>query len=260
MVTEAGGGERWPGRYGLDLGDGRPLVILPGFALRPWTYRRSARALAPDYRVIVPDIFEVGRGWDQPALVERLWELLDRVEISEPLVVGHSFGGGVALGLAARRPAAVRTLVFADSIALADGWRLAANALTGASLIRLATARPAIDFFRTIATRPAKVASAGWWAFSVDQTDAIAEMRASEVPVHVLWAERDTLVTRHDGARFAERIGAQFRIVTNPAGRGPVDHDWVYRHPALFAAVMAETDEGTLHTRALPGGDAGVGE
>ncbi len=46
------------------------------------------------------------------------------------------------------------------------------------------------------------------------------------------------MLNRRDGRQCAARIGAEFPLL-NPAGRvGPVDHDWVYRHPVLFVSML----------------------
>ena len=61
------------------------------------------------------------------------------------------------------------------------------------------------------------------------------------LPCHVLWANRDTLLSRRDGSEFARDLGASFTVVDRPKGAGPVDHDWMYRYPALFVVALILT-------------------
>lgn len=231
--------DRRPGR---DRGSGPTIVIIPGFGLRPLTYEPTVAAVEDRHRVVVPDVFGHRRSWDDAALAAGLWGELDARGVERCLLVGHSFGGGIALDLAARAPARIEHLVFVDSVALAERWRLAASALTGASLFRLATPRAAVDWLRTAGGHPVRAARAAWWAWKTGKAGAIETVRSAGIPVTVLWAERDTLVKRDHGRHFASRIGAEFHVMTDPDGPGPVDHDWIFRHPHLFASVV-----GRLH-------------
>lgn len=223
---------------GVDRGDGPTIAIISGFGLRPPTYEPAAVALDDRFRIVVPDVFGRRRSWDDEALAAEMWGDLDAVGVDRCILVGHSFGGGLALDLAARAPARVEHLVFVDSVALAERWRLAASALTGASLFRLATPRAAIDWLRTALGHPLWLVRAARWAWSTGKAAEIETVRRAGVPTTVLWAERDTLVKREHGMHFASRIGADFHVVTDPAGQGPVDHDWIFRHPDLFAGVV----------------------
>jgi hypothetical protein len=58
-------------------------------------------------------------------------------------------------------------------------------------------------------------------------------------PAHVLWANRDSLLSRSDGRAFARELGASFDVAREPDAR-PVDHDWMYGHPELLVAHLAE--------------------
>ena len=50
---------------------------------------------------------------------------LGKVYFDDVTVVGHSFGGGIALGWAATHPRRVRKLVLVDSLGLSARWQLA---------------------------------------------------------------------------------------------------------------------------------------
>jgi len=56
----------------------------------------------------------------------------------------------------------------------------------------------------------------------------------------VLWAERDTVLSRADGREFAARLHADFTVARRPPGYGPIDHDWMFDDPELFAAHLEE--------------------
>lgn len=219
-------------------GTGPPLLLVHGFGLRPRTYGSSASMLAMTNRVIIPAWLEIDRPWTRDRALAGILATLDAQTRDPVTVLGHSFGGALALGLAARHPDRVARLVLSDTLGLAPRWRLARSALTSLPLVRLATYRAAVDFFSSCRRFPVQLARAGWWGFVRDARDEIEAVAAAEFPRHVLWAQRDTLLDARDGRRFADAIGASFDHVAPPPGAGPVDHDWVYRHPDLLLAML----------------------
>jgi pimeloyl-ACP methyl ester carboxylesterase len=106
----------------LQIGAGPDLVMVHGLgsSLAQWNLS-IAPALARRRRVTTYDMR--GHGWsDMPktgyalsSMVSDLASLLDVVGISAAAIVGHSFGGGVALAFALRHPSRVRALVLADA-------------------------------------------------------------------------------------------------------------------------------------------------
>jgi len=104
----------------VDLGprDGKPLVMIHGLSgqLQHYTYA-LADLLADDYRLIILD--RPGCGYstrnsdDLAAIPEQarmIWEFLDKLEINNPVLVGHSLGGAISLAMALQRKDAVAAL------------------------------------------------------------------------------------------------------------------------------------------------------
>lgn len=223
----------------LTRGRGRGILLLHGFGLAPGTYVRTAELLAPHGRVVVPSWLEVRPRWSAEATVRALEATIDLHAMAPALVIAHSFGGGLALSLAARSPHRVGGLVFCDSIGLRGRWELAGEALPGTPhVLRLATVRAAVDFLRNSVRRPVSLARAGWWGFDSEHRGEIRAVAGFGIPVHVVWASRDTLLSRKSGEAFAEALGATFRVVGTP--HGPIDHDWMFRHPELFTETLED--------------------
>jgi pimeloyl-ACP methyl ester carboxylesterase len=108
-------------------GNGPPLVYLHG----PWGLapdRDFVARLAATNKVYAPKHPGTSRGNPDAVHVLDSWhdlvvyygELLDRLELRAPPVMGHSFGGLVAAELAAAAPSAVGRLVLIDPVGL---WR-----------------------------------------------------------------------------------------------------------------------------------------
>src|SRR4051812_22167722 len=103
-------------RY-AEWGDGPPLVLVPGLAGGFELLGPLARLLARDFHVISyqlrgeDDCFALRRRFGLTDLVEDLSEFLDWRGLERPAVLGVSFGGVLALELAARPPARLASLV-----------------------------------------------------------------------------------------------------------------------------------------------------
>ncbi|AFM16217.1 lysophospholipase [Mycolicibacterium chubuense NBB4] len=83
----------------------------------------------PDVAALAPDLLGHGRSsWDAPwtidANVAALGALLDAETDGPVVVVGHSFGGALALNLAAARPDLIAGLVLLDPAVALDGARM----------------------------------------------------------------------------------------------------------------------------------------
>jgi lipase len=109
-------------------GPSRPPQILAvhGLTGHGQRWQTLATKHLPDVAIVAPDLIGHGRSswaapWNIDANVDTLAALLD-AEAGDPvLVVGHSFGGAVALNLAAARPDLVSALVLLDPAVGLDG-------------------------------------------------------------------------------------------------------------------------------------------
>jgi lipase len=99
--------------------DGAPLVCLHGITAHGARFRRLAEERLPHLHVVAPDLRGHGRSewappWRLPQHVEDVLEAVDALGVGEADWLGHSFGGRLALELAAAAPARVRRLVLLD--------------------------------------------------------------------------------------------------------------------------------------------------
>jgi pimeloyl-ACP methyl ester carboxylesterase len=210
------------------------VLLLQGFALRPRTYLDVAKLLAERCRVLVPPLFaQPGCSWTAEGVLADLEATLDYHGLDQITLIGHSFGGALELNLAARHPERVAELVFVDTLAMSREWSLAVEAVHPVHLLWMATPRATIDFTISALGHPLSLARAGWWGFRSDRLVQIEQIAATKIPRHVLWADRDSLLTRADGSTFADDLGADFTVVHGHREL-PVDHDWIYRHPSLL--------------------------
>lgn len=101
-------------------GDGRPVLLLHGVPETASTWRDVMPVLATGRRVLAPDLPGLGGStysgsYDVPSLVAQLAALIE-AEVTGPVdVVGHDWGGSLALGLAGLRPDLVGRLCVANA-------------------------------------------------------------------------------------------------------------------------------------------------
>jgi pimeloyl-ACP methyl ester carboxylesterase len=109
----------------VELGQGRPLVLIPGIQGR-WEWMRAAvDALANRFRVLTFSLAgEPGSG-PAPRVFDRHLQQVDavlgRAAVDRAVICGVSYGGLVAVRYAARRPARVDRLVLVSTPA--PGWQ-----------------------------------------------------------------------------------------------------------------------------------------
>ena len=114
-----------PLRY-LDVGEGPPVILLHGFASSLDIWQPVIPALSARHRVIAIDL--KGFGWSgrpagdySPQAQARLvLGLLDQRGVDRAVFVGHSWGAGVALALAAAAPERVERLALVSAYAFDD--------------------------------------------------------------------------------------------------------------------------------------------
>jgi len=113
----------------VDVGEGIPLVLVPGIQGRWEWMERSVEALARDCRVIttsLPGEPGVDTSFDDDAdfdvFVRHMDEVLDASGVASAIICGVSFGGLIALRYAARRSDRVRGLILVSTPG--PGWRM----------------------------------------------------------------------------------------------------------------------------------------
>jgi pimeloyl-ACP methyl ester carboxylesterase len=101
------------------------LVHSGGFSSRQW--RKLIDVLSPEYHTLAPDLLGYGGSsrwsdrepFDASTDVAALLALLDRFAGVPVHLIGHSYGGYLALQLALARPAAIRSIAVYEPVAFA---------------------------------------------------------------------------------------------------------------------------------------------
>ncbi len=242
-----------------EAGTGPGVVCVHSNASTSGQWRELIEILAPRFRVLAPDTYGAGKGPAWPAG----HTLRSEVELLEPVfaragaphvLVGHSYGGAVALRAAALHPDRVRALVLYEPTLFSlvdaqgpppngvDGIRdAAARAAAAAQAGDLdAAARIFIDFWMEPGSfdampagrRPAVAQSvrnvAGWWqALSTDPMP-LSAFASLDMPVLYLTGGRSP-ESAHAVARVLTPVLKDVRVVefADLGHMGPITHPQV---------------------------------
>lgn len=224
-------------------GEGPPLLLVHGLGGAAWNFSELA-PLLPGRRLIVPDM--PGHGASAPLPAATLTGFADALAplLGEPTdVLGHSMGGVVALRLAERHPALVRSLVLAAAAGISSSTRIAELTIGFVGIVqpgRMAGRRAGTiarsPLLRRLVFGGLEVANAdllseravhGFLRGPTMHTDALGaglalvaddprlDLERVRCPVLLLWGARDRQVPLEDGFEYARRLGAPIRVIAD---------------------------------------------
>jgi pimeloyl-ACP methyl ester carboxylesterase len=233
----------------MEAGAGDPLLFLHGWGLTPRSYAEGiTRLTAAGVRVLAPALPGFGgsdgpplRGIDLPAYAQRIGRLVDVLQLDKPVfVAGHSFGGGIALQLAADRPDLVRSLTLVNSVGGAPGRRGFADAswlrwalgtvgeLDAKGLLR---SLPSMgrEFVPQLLRKPLTTALTARLALGASLGYVATALVDRGLPVLFVWADSDRVVAP----------GALGQVVTQlPAEVVDGHHGWLLTDPEAFSTLL----------------------
>lgn len=247
-----------PAVYGT-AGQGPPVVFLHGWALAHRTYRKALRELAEQgLTVWAPALPGFGGTAELPRREFSLagyarWvaAFLEAVEVTGPVtLVGHSFGGGVAIQTAHDRPDLVARLVCVNSIggsawtedrgvvrSLAQrplwdwGLHLQADLLPWRQVTRVL---PVIlgDAVPNLLRNPRNLWKVGHLARTADLSAVLEDLKQRRLPVVVLWGTEDQVLPVACMTSLREALG-DAELITVEGG-----HSWLLSDPRGFSEVI----------------------
>lgn len=238
-------------------GSGLPVVLLHGWALADGTYRNVITRIAGQgCRVIAPAMPGFGGTHDLPkqhfsigGYARWLADLLEALELDEPaVVVGHSFGGGVAIRFAHDHQKRVRSLLLVNSVG-GSSWRRG-------DVIRSISERPLWDWglhfpsdvwpirqasrvlpviigdlVPNLFRNPVAIARVANLARRADLRTELEALRNRGLPITILWGSRDGVIPRESFEAMCVAAGVEGTVVDG-------SHSWLLADPDQFGEVI----------------------
>lgn len=248
------------------VGDGPAVVLLHGYVGdSDATWHRQMDALGDEFRLVAWDAPGAGASADPPetfgmaGYADCLAELIAALGIASPHLVGLSFGGALALAVAARHPGLARTLVVVSGYA---GWagslppdvveqrlaqamalsELTSDELAAALLPTMFATSPAADDLERFAASLRELHPAGFRAMARASAEDLSGLLASvQVPTLVVCGDQDVraplavaehLHTAIAGSELAVLRGLGHIVnLERPEELNATLRTWLRRHP-----------------------------
>lgn len=102
-----------------EVGEGQPIIILHGVFGSSDNWLTPAKALSAKFKIYLVDQRNHGHSpntdeFDNNLLANDLAEFIEEHSIVNPIIIGHSMGGKVAINYVAKHPSEVKQLVVVD--------------------------------------------------------------------------------------------------------------------------------------------------
>ncbi|HSW06024.1 alpha/beta fold hydrolase [Aquabacterium sp.] len=242
------------------VGSGPPLLVLHGLFGSGSNWRSIARHLGVTHTVHSVDLRNHGASpWadsmSYAEMADDVLQLMDRLDLIAPIVLGHSMGGKTAMALALRQPARVGGLIVVDiaPVSYADTLTPFAQAMSTADVVTTASRAEVQRRLQQAVPDPGvvpflmqnlvlhndhfdwRINLMGICAAMPQLCGFPGELLGGrfERPVTVIAGEHSDYVAQRDGAAFAPMFPqAQVEVIAN-AGH------WVHAdQPAAFVACV----------------------
>jgi pimeloyl-ACP methyl ester carboxylesterase len=245
-----------PAGYSV-AGEGMPVVLLHGWALAQHTYRDVIERIASQgCRVIAPSLPGFGGSRELPSssfsiggYAQWVADLLVALEVDEPaVVVGHSFGGGVAIRVAHDHPERTRSLVLVNSVG-GSSWKQGGT-------LRSITERPlwdwglhfpsdvwpvrqasrvlpviAEDLLPNLLRHPRAIIKVANLARRADLRGELETLRDRGLSITIIWGTRDGIIPRESFEALCVASGVEGTVVDG-------SHSWLLADPEHFGEII----------------------
>jgi pimeloyl-ACP methyl ester carboxylesterase len=249
----------------LENGSGQPLVCqhTAGCHNHQWRGLLEDEEVTRDHRVIAYDLPRHGKS--DPPENKEWWKeeyrltadhytkfivaLCDELELDQPIFMGSSFGGNVALQLALRYPDRFRAVIPVEGADYSPGFYLdwwqhphanAAQVCASGVWDLMAPQSPETDRWKTwfYYTQGSEAFKGDLYFYSVDHDlrDKLDQIDGERCPVVMLTGTYDYLTTPDDGRRTADHIKNAHFIEMEDIGHFPMSENHeVFRRYLLQA-------------------------
>ncbi len=206
-------------------GQGIPLLILHGWGGSSDSWQKVIEILEKEnVKIIAPDFPGFGKSktpsqaWNLQNFVEWVKEFLENLKIDKFFLLGHSFGGRVAIKFSLNFPEKIKALILVNSAGIKLKWgmkekviyylALLGNAIFAKNFLRRFKDKARNLFYRIFRDRDygkAKQQMKETMKKIIDE-DLLPELSKIKVKTFILWGEKDNVVPLKYGKIMNEKI------------------------------------------------------
>lgn len=227
-------------------GQGKPVVLVHGFAGSTYTWRNLIPLLAQQYTVYAVDLLGFGLsdkpangGYSLPDQGRLIISFIEALKLQKPTLVGHSMGGVIAALAAVQSPETIEKLVLVDAGIYHGGpptflkyfffpfdvlsarsfytkgprTRSLQNSYFNQALI---TDELVNNYLKPASTPGAAAVLAKMNKFAADRHEEI--IARIQTPTLLVWGRFDKIVPAADAERLHQEIKGSRLVVVNDAG------------------------------------------
>ncbi|MGC2034375.1 MAG: alpha/beta hydrolase [Thermoplasmata archaeon] len=231
----------------IERGEGRPVVFLHGYPLSHEIWLPQLETLSARDRVVLLDLpgYGLARDWPVPdslsGFAESVHQTFARQFTSPVVVVGHSFGGYVALELFRNHPEQFQAIVLTNTRSEPDGVEAREKRLATAKRLEDPSqfldiegtirglfsprtgeaAGPLLETARTIVRNVPSRTIIGTLKAIAGRSDLTPVLSTIHVPALVIWGEEDRLIPPAQSRSMVARIPGSSGVGIPEAGHLP---------------------------------------
>jgi len=235
-------------------GQGEPLLILHGWGASADSWIQVQDFLSKDFQVITLDLPGFGRSdlppevWNLECYVEFIFAVLKELNLQNFYLLGHSFGGSIAVKLAVIHPDKIKKLILVDAAVVRKPKSILKRILGFfAGIISLFNFLPGYKFlrkyfYRLVLRKTDYLKTAGVMKEvfkKVVSEDLKYYCSKIDIPTLIIWGKKDKITPLKDGLLIHKLIPNSEIVIMDEARHVPN-----LSHPKKLAQIIKENLRG----------------
>lgn len=196
------------------IGEGEPLLILHGWGSESSRWEKVAENIG--MKVIIPDLPGFGKSnkppvpWNLDDYASFLKEMIEVLKLGKVYLLGHSFGGAVAVKYSLEEPEKVTRMMLVNSALIRKrtfkkGFLLVFSKIFK-PLARIPLFKKSFYKFIVRSDYPQTEGFMRKTYLNIIKEDLLAELKDVKVPTTIIWGENDKITPLEQGKKINSKI------------------------------------------------------